>query len=236
MTTALGNQPVTESRHRRGAIDGLPELRLPGLVLVAVLVLRTVLLLAADAVIVPVAHATGTTPAQASLSLNVVIVGVDVITLVVLARIMRRRGARLRDAIGPIHLGRDLLLALPITLLLAVAFLAATFLANLAVYGGAPPAGPPVSVPLWLAIWSITVMPVTVALAEETLYRGVALQALTSAAVRSSRSSSPPSASACSMPRCHRAARPRCSPGCWRPSCSVSCSPCWPSGSVGCCR
>ena len=104
----------------------------------------------------------------------------DVITLVVLARILRRRGARLRDAMhGPIRLGRDLLLALPITLLLAVAFLAATFLANLAVYGGAPPAGPPVSVPLWLAIWSITVMPVTVALAEETLYRGVALHALT---------------------------------------------------------
>lgn len=173
--TAPTTPPASDARP-----SGLPGLRLPGLVLLGLLGLRTVLLLAGDGVIAALAWLTGHDAGDALVYANVSVAVVDLVTLAVLARVLHRRHRTLRDAFGAVRLRRDLLVALPVTLLLLVAFVVASYAANLAVFHGAPPLGASPRVPLWLGIWSITVMPVTVAVAEELLYRGVVLQALRS--------------------------------------------------------
>lgn len=59
-------------------------------------------------------------------------------------------------------------------MIVAIGFFIATYIGNLIVYQGPPPVGVGVTpqVPLWIALWSIVVLPVTVAIAEELLYRG----------------------------------------------------------------
>lgn len=108
------------------------------------------------------------------LALNVVVVVVDVITLAILARTLTSEGSSLSSLFGKFR-PRDAGVGLGLGLLLLVAFLAATFLANLAVYQGPPPLGTPdpgFRVPLWFGLWCVVVMPVTIALAEEAWYRG----------------------------------------------------------------
>ena len=179
-TTGQDGPGPTPDPAEHPAHAGLAGLRLPGLVLLGLLALRTVLLFAGDGVIAAVARLAGHDAGGAMAYADVSVVAVDVVTLLVLVRVLRRRGRRLREALGTVRLRRDLLVALPVTLVLLVAFVVASYAANLAVYGGAPPAGAASRVPLWLGVWSITVMPVTVAVAEELLYRGVVLQALRS--------------------------------------------------------
>lgn len=109
-----------------------------------------------------------------ALALNLVVVAVDLLTLGVVATLLSREGSSLRRLFGRPR-PRDFLLGLAIGLLLVVALLAATFLANLLIFRGPPPAGPAdpgFHVPLWFALWCILPMPVTVAFAEEALYRG----------------------------------------------------------------
>jgi len=56
-----------------------------------------------------------------------------------------------------------------------------TFIGNLIAYQGPPPAsGVMHGVPMWMGWWALLVMPVTIALAEEGLYRGYAAEALES--------------------------------------------------------
>lgn len=160
MTSILSAPVATSSR-------STIALALPAIGLL--LVLRTVLLFVAR----------GLLGEERLLLLNAAIVAVDVISVLVVAVLVHRVGAGLRDLIGPIRIGRDLLLSLPITVVVVVAFVVATFVGNLIAYQGAPPiSDASLSVPLWLGIVSITVMPVTIAVAEEVLYRGAALQGL----------------------------------------------------------
>lgn len=162
-----------------GAIDGLNLRRLGLATIVGLLLLRTVLLFVGDGVTWGVATGLGQDPSSAMVYANVFIVPIDLITLGVLYLTVRSSGGRLRDVVGPVRWRPDLLVAIPVTLVLGVGFVVASFLGNLLVYGGAPPASQmSVAPPLWLGIWSITIMPITVALAEELLYRGVALHAL----------------------------------------------------------
>ncbi len=154
----------------RGLLPGLRDVPTPGVVLLAaLLLLRTVLILLGDAVLAVL-------PGPFTDSLlyaNVAVVVVDVVTLAVLALLLRRAGRSLRDLLRPFRVGRDLGLGLLLGLGLVVVFLAASFLANLVVYQGPPPmGGSGVDVPLWLGLWSLLLMPVTVAVAEECLYRG----------------------------------------------------------------
>lgn len=180
MTTTYPTTGTTTSPALEPRPTGLAGLRLPGLVLLGLLALRTVLLFAGDGVVAALARLTGHDVGDAMVYANVSVVVVDVVTLAVMAQVLRRRHRTLRDAFGAVRLRRDLLVALPVTLLLLVAFVVASYAANLAVFHGAPPLEASPRVPLWLGVWSITVMPVTVAVAEELLYRGVVLQALRS--------------------------------------------------------
>lgn len=164
---------------RVGAIDGLTLDRIAPVLLVGLLLLRTALLFVGDGITWGLAAARGFDPGPAMIYANVYIVAVDLITLAVVARLVSRRGAHLRQVVGPIRLRRDMLLALPITIAVIIGFFVATYLGNLIIYAGPPPAaGGTFAPPVWLGIWSISIMPITVAIAEEVLYRGVALHAL----------------------------------------------------------
>ena len=143
--------------------------------LIALGLLRTVLLLGTDGISWLGFRAAGSTAplAYALLSSNVWIVAVDIVTLVVVARLLVREGGSLRRVLEPRPVGRNLLWGLLAFVILLVAFLVATYVANLTVYQGPPPIGAAtVRLPLWYGLWAILVMPVTIALAEESLYRG----------------------------------------------------------------
>ncbi|MGI8459786.1 MAG: CPBP family intramembrane glutamic endopeptidase [Propionibacteriaceae bacterium] len=158
-----------------------PALRPLVILLGGLLLLRTVALFAGDGIAYALLGALGRPDAwaQALLFSNVTVVAVDVLTVAVLVAVCRREGRRLRDLIGLVRLRRDVPVALLVALIALVALVAATFLANLVVYGGAPPSDGVGTVPLWLGVWSIVVLPVTVAAAEELLYRGYLLSRLT---------------------------------------------------------
>jgi membrane protease YdiL (CAAX protease family) len=144
--------------------------------LIALGLLRTVLLLGTDGVSWLGFRTAGSTEPlrYALLSSNLWIVAVDIVTLVVVARLLMREGGSLRRLLEPRPIGKNLLWGLLAFAILLVAFVVATYVANLSVYQGPPP---PVGTtrirpPLWYGLWAILVMPATIALAEESLYRG----------------------------------------------------------------
>lgn len=106
---------------------------------------------------------------------NALVVLVDVITLGLVALAVRTEGRRLRDLFGPWRWS-DLAWGALLLVIVIVGFLAANFVANLIVYGGAPPSasGAAPSVPLWVGLVGFLIAPLTIALAEEAVYRGYA--------------------------------------------------------------
>lgn len=143
--------------------------------LVALMLMRGVAIIVAAFAAFGVFAALGTPDAWSwsLLSTNVSIVAIDVLTLVILGRLQRRQGKRLRDLFLPTAGARDLGWSLLVFVILLVSFVVTTFVANLVVYQGPPPgSGVHLVPPLWLGIWGVTIMPVTIALAEEGLYRG----------------------------------------------------------------
>ena len=144
-------------------------------VLAGLLLLRTVLLLVGDGVTYGIARALNPDATLAGVLIysNVFVVAVDIVTLAVLAMVLRREGATLRSLVGRLR-PSDLSWGLLLFVITIVGFFIATYIGNLIVYQGPPPfdvASAP-AIPLWLALWSIVVLPVTVAIAEEFLYRG----------------------------------------------------------------
>jgi membrane protease YdiL (CAAX protease family) len=118
-------------------------------------------------------------PAQAGIYLNVVIVGLDIATIAALVLVLRRTGGSIRGLMGRFNGRRDPPLAGLTMFTLFVGLTVGTFAGYAIVYAGPPPpqelGG---SVPLWLGLWSLLIMPITVALAEELLYRGWAHERL----------------------------------------------------------
>lgn len=106
---------------------------------------------------------------------NALVVIVDVIALAVVAAAMRAEGKRLRDLFTPWR-WVDLAWGALLLVILTVGFFASNFAANLIVYGGAPPmpAGPAPSVPLWVGLVAVLIAPLSIAVAEEAVYRGYA--------------------------------------------------------------
>ncbi len=102
--------------------------------------MRLVLLLVTDGISYAGFRATGNAdPLTAALvASDFWIVPVDLITLAVLAWLMKREGGSLRGLLGRLT-RRDLALAIPAFLPFAVAFLASSYAGNLIVYQGAPP-------------------------------------------------------------------------------------------------
>lgn len=110
---------------------------------------------------------------------------VDVASVALLVALIYPQGLRLRDLVGSrraaglkASVGREIGTILLTTLAVAVAFFVFSFIANLVVYGGAPPAGEylmPASGLLWV---QLIVLPISVGIAEELIYRGYALPRL----------------------------------------------------------
>lgn len=136
------------------------------------MLLRPFLLLISFGILWSIPPATGVR-ADNLLWQSVAIVAVDLISLAAAAALLRRHGGTVRGLIRPrrADLGWGLLAAV----ITVVGFFAVTFVANVVVYQGAPPQGGSgiTTVPLWLGLWCLIVMPVTIAVAEEVVYRGV---------------------------------------------------------------
>lgn len=148
---------------------------LPLGVLVALGLMRTLLLLGTDGISFLGFRLSGSDRplTYALLGSNVWIVLVDVITVLVVARLLLREGSSLTKLLDPRPVGKTAAWGLLAFVILMVAFLVATFVGNLVVYHGPPPTtADSLHVPLWYGLWSIVLMPVTVAVAEESLYRG----------------------------------------------------------------
>lgn len=105
---------------------------------------------------------------------NVVIVAVDVLTVGVIVVAMRRAGqACCARSWGPVGAGRPRVGRVAFVII-TVAFFASSSTANLIVYHGPPPvpSARPWTPALWFGLWCATIMPITIAVAEELLYRG----------------------------------------------------------------
>ena len=157
-------------------MTSLPDITRTGRGVVALLLMRTVLLFVGTGVVLPFV---GWIYNRALLWTNVTIVIVDVITLLVLSRLLARQDRRLRDLLAPSWSGTAWgLLAF---IILQIGFSASAFIGNLIAYQENPPAsGVMHGVPMWMGWWALLIMPVTIALAEEGLYRGYAAEALES--------------------------------------------------------
>lgn len=142
--------------------------------LVGALLLRTALLFAGNLAIAPFVGGY----AQALPWANAVIVVVDLITIAVAVALLRRQGRSVAAVIGARW--RDTGWALLCFVIVLVGFFAASFVGNLVAYQGPTPMGTGTfQPPLWLGLVSLVVMPITIAFAEELLYRGVGQTELT---------------------------------------------------------
>ena len=153
-----------------------PDVIRTGRSVVVLLLMRTVLLFAGTGIVLPFVDWIYN---RALLWANVTVVIVDVITLLVLSRLLARQNRRLSDLLAPSRPATAWgLLAF---IILQIGFSASTFIGILVAYQGDPPAsGVLHGVPMWMGWWVLLVMPVTIALAEEGLYRGYAAEALES--------------------------------------------------------
>jgi hypothetical protein len=106
------------------------------------------------------------------------IVIVDVLTVYIVMRLLARENATLAPLLTPRPVALNLLKALGGLVIVYVALFFGGFAANLLVYFGAPPVTETVIPPVWVAVIRLVIVPVTVAVAEETLYRGYLLPRL----------------------------------------------------------
>lgn len=152
-----------------------PALPLPAVL--GVLALRPVLL-AVSWLVLLLAVGAAALPG-ALLWQNVVIVAVDLVSIAVVVALLHRHGRRARDLIA---LRASDWWRAPLTFLIVmVGFVAASYVGNLVAYAGPPPADTEggFTVPLWLGVWSLALMPLTIGVAEELVYRGIGQGGLT---------------------------------------------------------
>ncbi len=106
------------------------------------------------------------------------IVVVDVLTVFLVVKLLAREGASLAPLLTPRPIGKNLLRALGGVVIVYIALGLGSFAGNLLIYYGAPPAYATVTPTVWLGLVRLVIVPITVAVAEETLYRGYLLPRL----------------------------------------------------------
>jgi membrane protease YdiL (CAAX protease family) len=154
------------------SLDRLPVVSLP--VLAGLLLLRSVLLFTLIGVIRLVGPASWP---DGLIMTNSLIMIVDAVTIGVVIMVLRRGGVGFGSLIGRFR-PVDALWSLLVLVILFVGFLAASFAGNLIAYGGAPPVAGQLTVPLWVGLGALPAA-LTIGLAEESIYRGVAQDQLT---------------------------------------------------------
>ena len=90
--------------------------------------------------------------------MNVLIIPVDVVTLLLVHRLLRAEGRGLADLLRPVR-GGDLAWGLLCGLIVVLAWFPASFIAGLVAYRGPMPTAAYQSVPLWIALVGVTIMP-----------------------------------------------------------------------------
>jgi membrane protease YdiL (CAAX protease family) len=106
------------------------------------------------------------------------IVVVDVLTVFLVMKLLARENASLAPLLTPRPVGSNLLRALAGLVIVYITLSIGNFAGNILVYYGAPPSSEVVIPPVWVAVIRLVIVPVTVAVAEETLYRGYLLPRL----------------------------------------------------------
>jgi hypothetical protein len=106
------------------------------------------------------------------------IVLVDVLTVYLVVKLLAREGDSLTPLLAPRPIARNLLRALGGVVIVYFAFYFGGFAGNLFIYYGAPPAIDSVMPPVWLGLVRLVVVPITIAVAEEMLFRGYLLPRL----------------------------------------------------------
>ncbi len=166
--------PIPEPHN--GVMPALAGLRQPTvLVLFGLLLLRTALLFAGDAILFAIGRTIdpATTWDQVLIWSNVTVVVVDVITIALVAVALKQSGSGLGSLLRTRTPGRDIAWGLLMVVIVYVGYLVTNVIGNLVAYQGAPPTPEGTfAPPLWLGLWCILVMPATIAVAEEVLYRG----------------------------------------------------------------
>lgn len=175
---------TNQSPPAHGVLPPLRTLSQPGLLLlILLLLLRTALLFAGDGLVYGLLRLGGPAASwdDALMWSNLTVMVTDVITIVVVAGVLRRSGSSLRALLTTKTPGRDIAWGLLLALISVIGFYAATFIGNLIAYLGPPPAptGDFTAPPLWLGLISLLLMPATIAVAEEVLYRGYLQSVLT---------------------------------------------------------
>lgn len=108
-----------------------------------------------------------------------VTIPVDLVTFGVLVRLMRREGGSVGDLIGfrRDRIGRDVLIGFGVFVALVVVFVVGSIVGALVAYGPDVASNPPglpagYAPPLWVLVWALAVLPLSVGFAEELAYRG----------------------------------------------------------------
>lgn len=148
--------------------------------LVAIGLARTVALVLTDGITVM-----GFTLAGSSRPLTLALTGtkvwivvVDVLTVFLVMKLLAREGSSLAPLLTPRPVGRNLLRSLAGLVIVYFAFYFGGFAGTFLVYYGAPPVTDSVTPPVWLGLVRLLIVPITVAVAEETLFRGYLLPRL----------------------------------------------------------
>lgn len=144
-----------------------------GLLLVIGLV-RTVLLGATGGITLVGATIAGS-PHPATVAVagaKVWLVGIDVLTVLLVARLLTRESRSIRELYAWPTVGRSVLYVLVGVVAVFFALSLGSFVGNFLIYYGAPTATDTVVPPIWLGVVRAVLTPITVAVAEETLFRG----------------------------------------------------------------
>ena len=148
--------------------------------LVAIGLVRTVALALGNGISVGAFALAGSTrPLTLTLAgTKVWIVIVDVLTVYLVIKLLQREGASLTPLLTPQPVAKNLLRALGGLVIVYFAFYFGGFAGNLLIYYGATPAADVVRLPVALGVVRLVLVPITVAVAEETLFRGYLLPRL----------------------------------------------------------
>jgi hypothetical protein len=147
---------------------------------VAIGLVRTVALALGNGISVGVFSVAGSTrPLTLTLAgTKVWIFVVDVLTVYLVIKLLQREGASLTPLLTPRPVATNLLRALGGLVIVYFAFYFGGFAGNLLIYYGAAPVSDAVKLPVPLSLVRLILVPITVAVAEETLFRGYLLPRL----------------------------------------------------------
>jgi len=100
------------------------------------------------------------------------LVAIDVVTVLLVARLLTRDGASIRDLLNPPPFGKNVLYALAGLAVMFIALRLGSIVGNFLIYYGAPTQSETIVPPVWIGVVRAVIAPITVAVAEESLFRG----------------------------------------------------------------